>query len=103
MDNIPTALKSNAFDWDLTQSQEALKRKEELKALMQEELNMCKMMDRLFSTDEGKRVMEYLVSKTLDLPVAVPNAGEAMAYHREGQNSIIRFIQQQIKKGQTNG
>ena len=52
--------------------------------------------------DEGKRVLQFLVKKTLDLPVAVPGAGDANAYHREGQNSIVRYIQTMIKKGEQN-
>lgn len=93
---------SNPFDWDTTPSEIEQRQKEQIKKLEADELEIAKLFTRLFNTDEGKRVLAFLIKKTLELPVAVPGAGDANAYHREGQNSITRYIQTMIKKGEAN-
>lgn len=53
---------------------------------------------KTFQTKEGKRVLEHLVSITVDQPAWVPGADTSYGFAREGQNSIIREIQQRIRR-----
>jgi hypothetical protein len=53
---------------------------------------------RTFETDEGKKVLEYLVDKTLNQPTWIPGGGTSFGFAREGQNSIIREILQRIER-----
>lgn len=50
-----------------------------------------------FSSDYGKRVLDYFKSHTVDSPTWVPGFVEGQAQWREGQNSIIREIENTIK------
>ena len=38
----------------------------------------------------GKKVLEFLIKKTLEQPTWVPGGDHSFGYVREGQNSIIR-------------
>jgi len=57
-----------------------------------------KSFARTFDTEEGKKVLEYLVSKTLNQPTWLPGGDHTFGYAREGQNSIIREIQMRIER-----
>lgn len=53
---------------------------------------------KCFGTKEGKAVLEHLKQITLDQPCWVPGADTSFGYAREGQNSIVREIQQRIRR-----
>jgi hypothetical protein len=53
---------------------------------------------RCFDTEEGHAVLEHLRKSTLDQPAWVPGADPSFGYAREGQNSIVREIEQRIRK-----
>ena len=57
-----------------------------------------KSFARTFDTEEGKKVLDYLVSKTLNQPTWLPGGDHTFGYAREGQNSIIREIQIRIER-----
>ena len=53
---------------------------------------------RCFSTEAGKKVLEHLRSITVEQPAWVPGAEPSYGYAREGQNSIVREIEQRIRR-----
>jgi|TARA_B000000557_G_C20807297_1_gene458312 hypothetical protein len=53
---------------------------------------------KCFQTAEGKEVLEHLIQITLDQPCWVPGADTSYGFAREGQNSIVREIQQRIRR-----
>lgn len=62
------------------------------------ELETNKAFARTFETEEGKKVLEFLINKTLQQPTWIPGGDNSYGYAREGQNSIIREIQQRIER-----
>lgn len=56
---------------------------------------------RLFSTERGKRVLDFLLNKTIREPVVDPNhqQSEVYAYYRGGQNELMRRIGEFIERG----
>lgn len=50
-----------------------------------------------FETDAGKLVLDKLEQFTIEQPVVHANSTQFGAGIREGQNSIVRYIQKQIK------
>lgn len=53
---------------------------------------------RCFDTEAGAKVLEYLQSVTVEQPAWVPGADASFGHAREGQNSIVREIQQRMKR-----
>ncbi|NTV06735.1 MAG: hypothetical protein HGA59_09570 [Chlorobiaceae bacterium] len=62
-----------------------------------ESMGIAQAFAQCFLSDSGKKVLEYLRSKTIDQPTWVPELGEKHGYAREGQNSIYREITRQIE------
>jgi len=58
---------------------------------------------KTFQTEEGKKVLAHLVAITIDQPAWIPGADTSFGYAREGQNSIIREIQQRIRRANEPG
>ena len=53
---------------------------------------------RCFTTEAGKKVLEHLRSITIEQPAWVPGADASFGYAREGQNSLVREIEQMIRR-----
>ncbi len=55
-----------------------------------------------FSTPSGKKVLEWLISHTLDTPTWWPDAdinkATANGFFREGQNSLMRQVKAKIQR-----
>tara|TARA_B000000532_G_C18851155_1_gene399550 strand:- start:883 stop:1188 length:306 start_codon:yes stop_codon:yes gene_type:complete len=53
---------------------------------------------KTFQTEDGKKVLEYLRKVTIEQPCWTPGADVSYGYAREGQNSIVREIEQRIRR-----
>ena len=51
-----------------------------------------------FSTQDGKKVLDYLESVTVRQPAWSPGNDHSVGYSREGQNSIVREIQSRMRR-----
>ncbi len=60
------------------------------------------LYQRVFSTEEGQKVLAHLESMTIAQPAWVPGTDPSYGYAREGQNSLIREIQTRLRRA-TNG
>lgn len=57
-----------------------------------------KLMLRVFSTEDGQRLLAWWREHLLEQPVAVPGSSSDFAFYREGQNSVIRDLEARIKR-----
>ena len=62
-----------------------------------EQLEIDKSYARTFETEEGKKCLKHLMSRTLDQPTWVPGGDHTSGYAREGQNSVVREIIMRIE------
>ena len=53
---------------------------------------------RCFDTEAGQKVLENLRAITIEQPAWIPGADPSFGYAREGQNSLVREIEQRIKR-----
>ena len=65
------------------------------------QLELDKAFARTFDTEEGKKVLEYLIARTMHQPTWIPGGDTSFGFAREGQNSIIREIQSRIERAKT--
>jgi hypothetical protein len=52
--------------------------------------NLTYFTRKVFSTEDGKRMLEELKKHFIEEPVAVPGYDISYAHFREGQNDIVR-------------
>ena len=64
-----------------------------------EQLEIDKSYARTFETEEGKKCLKHLMSRTLDQPTWVPGGDHTSGYAREGQNSVVREIKTRMERG----
>lgn len=55
---------------------------------------------KVFSTDDGRRLLNILDNATIGQPSWTPGADASHGYMREGQNSIVREIHNRIRRAQ---
>jgi|TARA_A100001391_G_scaffold41007_1_gene23311 hypothetical protein len=65
------------------------------------QLELDKAFARTFETEEGRKVLKYLVTRTMHQPTWIPGGDTSFGFAREGQNSIIREIQTRIERAKT--
>ena len=53
---------------------------------------------RTFSTEEGQKVLAWLREQYLERPSWQPGAEASFGYYRDGQNSVIRDIENRIRR-----
>tara|TARA_R110002012_G_C11587492_1_gene605919 strand:- start:28 stop:324 length:297 start_codon:yes stop_codon:yes gene_type:complete len=63
---------------------------------LQRELDI--QFKRCFETEAGKKVLEHLINITVRQPAWVPGADPSFGYSREGQNSLVREIEQRMRR-----
>ena len=66
-----------------------------------DQLELDKAFARTFETEEGRKVLKYLVTRTMHQPTWIPGGDTSFGFAREGQNSIIREIQTRIERAKT--
>ena len=64
----------------------------------QDQNELDRLFLRVFTTDDGKKLLKHLQSKTIDQPAWIPGAEPSYGYAREGQNSIVREIQSRMER-----
>lgn len=55
-------------------------------------------MNKCFSSASGRKVLKHLRSMTIEQPAWYPGAEASHGYAREGQDSIVRYIEQCIER-----
>ena len=63
-----------------------------------EQLEIDKAYLRTFETEEGRKCLKHLISRTLDQPTWVPGGDHTFGYAREGQNSVVREIKTRMER-----
>jgi len=84
--------------WEGLESQQTDVRDE-----MQRREDLNKLCFRvLASSEEGKKLMDWLRQTIIEHPVAVPGADPSYAFYREGQCSVVRDLENRIKLAKEN-
>lgn len=60
--------------------------------------DMDKLYAHLFGSPEGLKVLADLRSRTIEQPSWYPGEDPSHGFAREGQNSIVRMIEERIKR-----
>ena len=61
-----------------------------------QELN--RLYFRVFNTEDGQKVLKHLRAITIEQPSFIPGESASYGYCREGQNSIVREIEERVQR-----
>ena len=76
-------------------------REAEPKKQASEENEVDLMITRVFSTEDGVKLLEWLRSITIEQPTWYPGEDASHGYAREGQNSLVRELERRIKRARS--
>lgn len=62
--------------------------------------DVARKIQRCFTTETGKEVLDILKAWTLTRPVSPPGCQAGYSYFREGQNDIVRSILEAIEEAE---
>lgn len=82
--------------WDDLESQPT-----DVREVTQKTEDLNKLCLRVLASDDGKKLMEWLVSTYVDVPVAVPGADPSYAFFSEGQRTVVRDLIARIIKARS--
>jgi hypothetical protein len=83
-------------DWDVIRDFAA-----PIKGAADSQADMDKLYAHLFMSPEGQKVLADLRSRTIEQPSWFPGEDASHGFAREGQNSIVRMIEERIKRART--
>lgn len=76
-------------------------REAEPKKQASEENEVDLMITRVFSTEDGVKLLEWLRFITIEQPTWYPGEDASHGYAREGQNSLVRELERRIKRARS--
>lgn len=76
-------------------------REAEPKKQASDENELDLLITRVFSTEDGVRLLEWLRSITIEQPTWYPGEDASHGYAREGQNSLVRELERRIKRARS--
>lgn len=93
---------AGADEFDLFNDDEMEAIKEQNKKMAEEHREMARAYARVFSGENGKKVLDDLLSRTVRENVFMPERDNAdmLGHIRQGQNTIVQYIAQRINQGQ---
>jgi hypothetical protein len=59
------------------------------------------LVTRVFSTDDGVKLLEWLRATTIEQPTWFPGEDPSHGFAREGQNSLVRELERRIKRARS--
>jgi hypothetical protein len=76
-------------------------REAEPKKQASDENELDLLITRVFSTEDGVKLLEWLRSITIEQPTWYPGEDASHGYAREGQNSLVRELERRIKRARS--
>lgn len=65
--------------------------------LQQSRDDLSKLVMRVFTSEDGAKLLEWLEQTYVDVPVAVPGNDPSYAFYADGQRSVVRDIKARIQ------
>ena len=65
---------------------------EDIREVKQQREDLARLCLRVFATEDGQKLLDWLRQMYVDVPVAVPGADPSHAFFAEGQRTVVREI-----------
>lgn len=71
---------------------------EDIREVKQAREDLARLVLRVFTSEDGKKLLEWLKAVYVDVPIAVPGADPSHAFFAEGQRTVVRDIEARINQ-----
>jgi hypothetical protein len=73
----------------------------DIREVNQKRDDIARLCLRVFSTEDGGKLLDWLTEIYVDVPVAVPGADPSHAFFAEGQRNVVRDLKARVKQART--
>lgn len=71
---------------------------EDIREAKQKHQDLAKLCLRVFTSEDGQKLLEWFKQMYVDVPIAVPGADPSHAFYADGQRNVIRDIEARINQ-----
>lgn len=71
---------------------------DDIRAVEQKRDDLSRLTFRVFSSEDGQKLLEWMREMYVNVPVAVPGTDPSHAYFAEGQRTVVRTIEARINQ-----
>lgn len=64
----------------------------------QQREDLSKLCLRVFGTEDGRKLLDWLRSMYVEVPIAVPGTDPSHAFFAEGQRNVVRDLEARINQ-----
>ncbi|CAB4153806.1 hypothetical protein UFOVP628_25 [uncultured Caudovirales phage] len=68
----------------------------DIREVDQKREDLARLTLRVFSTEDGQKLLQWLRDMYVNVPIAVPGTDPSHAYFAEGQRTVVRDIEVRI-------
>ena len=83
------------MSWD---ELEAIGQPSDVREVQQQREDIARLCLRVFGTEDGQALMQWLTSMYVNVPIAVPGTDPSHAFFAEGQRTVVRDIMARIQQ-----
>jgi hypothetical protein len=77
---------------------EAIGKPSDIREANQQRDDLARLNLRVFSTEDGQKLLQWLRDVYVNVPIAVPGTDPSHAYFAEGQRTVVREIEARINQ-----
>jgi hypothetical protein len=83
------------MSWD---ELDAIGQTSDIREVDQKRDDLARLTLRVFSNEDGQKLLDWLRQMYVNVPVAVPGTDSSHAYFAEGQRTVVREIEARIRQ-----
>ena len=83
------------MSWD---ELDAIGETSDIREVDQKRDDLARLTLRVFSSEDGQKLLDWLRQMYVNVPVAVPGTDPSHAYFAEGQRTVVREIEARIRQ-----
>jgi hypothetical protein len=70
----------------------------DIREVTQQREDLARLCLRVFGTEDGQKLLEWLRAVYVNVPIAVPGTDPSHAFFAEGQRNVVRDIEARINQ-----
>jgi hypothetical protein len=71
---------------------------EDIRDVTQQREDLARLCLRVFGTEDGQKLLEWMQSMYVEVPIAVPGTDPSHAFFAEGQRNVVRDLMARINQ-----
>ena len=71
---------------------------DDIRDVTQQREDLARLCLRVFGTEDGQKLLEWMLAMYVEVPIAVPGTDPSHAFYAEGQRNVVRDLVARINQ-----